>query len=161
MFDLYMGGVALAAGETNCPGQQAVSTVYEITIEKGAGTEEAIQAVKDAIEKREAFVASVCEAKVLDRGAEAQLAYSCAKSDVKTDELFRSLASLPGVSLQAVTTTTKASSLASLPSVTLVPPSTDISCPLGCKLSSTCMGGLCITCCRIPVPVQRCATGSW
>ena len=93
-------GVALATGEKDCPGQQPVSTVYEITLEKEGGTAEAIQVLKEAIEKREAFAASRCEEKVLGRGENAHLAYTCANSDFKTDQMFReTTASQPGVKM--------------------------------------------------------------
>ena len=141
------GGVALAAGETNCPGQQPVSTVYEITVEKGGGTAEAVQVVKEAIEKREAFAASHCEEKVLGRGANAHLAYTCANSDSKTDQMFReTTVSQPGVKLTATAATV---------------PGTSTSCPFGCRMDTTCTGGAYVTCCKIPAPLKKCATGSW
>lgn len=127
------GGVALAAEETECVKKTNTSTVYEISIGTESGSTEKVRGVKDALEKHEAFAASGCKAKELERGAEAHLAYSCEKTDVKTDELFRSVVK-PGVQLRSAIA----------------------ACPRKCKWATNCSANGTYTCCRILVPNEVC-----
>lgn len=115
-------------------------TKYEISIDYKIVKEKDFLAKLGAkLESSEGFKASECGR--MDTKKRGVLNYSCAKVTCQTDELFRGPTSQPGIKLFAATT--------------------NITCPFGCKLSSSCTGGAYITCCRIPVPAQRCATGSW
>lgn len=115
-------------------------TKYEISIDrKVVKGKYDLAALAAKLEASEEFKASECGR--IDIKKKGVLNYSCSKVTCKTDDLFRGTTSQPGIKLLAA--------------------STDVSCPFGCKLSSSCTGGAYITCCRIPVPAQRCATGSW
>lgn len=107
----FMGG-ALAAGDPSC-GKPFIATDYEITLPADTPSPEAIQAAKEAIEKREAFVASGCIEKFLERGAKAHIAFSCANSDNKTDAVFRDAAVNTGGQLQTATISGSASTFLS------------------------------------------------
>ena len=131
----------VVAPKTETP--QALSapvTKYEISIDRKIVKDKDLLANLAAkLEGSEAFKASECGS--MDIKKKGVLSYSCAKVTCKTDELFRSPTSQPGVTLRSLAGT--------------------VTCPLGCRLSTACTGGQYITCCRIPVPNQRCATGSW
>lgn len=115
-------------------------TKYEISIDYKIAKEKDLLANLGAkLEGSEAFKASECGR--MDIKKKGVLSYSCSKVTCKTTELFSSTTSQPGVKLLAATT--------------------NITCPFGCKLSSNCTGGAYITCCKIIVSAQRCATGSW
>lgn len=115
-------------------------TKYEISIDrKVVKGKYDLAELAAKLEASEEFKASECGR--IDIKKKGVLNYSCSKVTCKTDDLFRGTTSQPGIKLLAA--------------------STNVSCPFGCKLSSSCTGGAYITCCRIPVPAQRCATGSW
>lgn len=133
MLAFCASGVALAAEEAECAKKTNTTTIYELSIGAEPGSTEKVRGVKDALEKHEAFAASGCKAKELERGAEAHLAYSCEKTDAKTDELFRSVVK-PGVQLR--------SALAA--------------CPRRCSWATECSGNGTYTCCRNAVPNEVC-----
>lgn len=113
-------------------------TKYEISIDpKIVKDREFVAKLGAKIESSEVFKASECGR--VDVKKKGRLIYSCAKVTCKTTELFSGSVMQPGVRLLAAT----------------------ITCPLGCKLSTTCTGGQYVTCCRIPVPAQKCPGASW
>lgn len=115
-------------------------TKYEISVDrKVVKGKYDLAELAAKLEASEDFKASECGR--IDIKKKGVLSYSCSKVTCKTDDLFRGTTSQPGVKLLAL--------------------SMSITCPLGCKMSTACTGGQYYTCCRIPVPNQRCATGSW
>ncbi|OFZ69553.1 MAG: hypothetical protein A2Z01_07000 [Betaproteobacteria bacterium RBG_16_58_11] len=104
-------------------------TKYEISIDR--------KIVKDPkgliakIEAAEGFKAGQCGRVELKK--KGVYLYTCAKVTCQTDEAFRGVVQ-PGVKFLSFTGT----------------------CPLGCKLATSCTANGGFSCCRIPVPTQKC-----